>query len=279
MINAEPGWKTVFVPVSWISKELDGKIQAILWMQRQSLFQYWCLLIRKRAKLAKLQNCGRDGCGFHVGNSVMNGGRRRCDAYYDIVSWLVFRGSMAVGVAKMNQSRSRLKRFRYRKCLLVVALLVIVVPYTLQSIQSAREAARRREIRGGRDPAEDFKMLIAMREHYPIVPLGDRLANHSWTDPASDASPSSQMSMDAEKQLIEYEKASHQFVRSYRLRQIHDSYVGRHSRRIAVRQLPLRPPRRSSWRVFVCAASAALTMPYLLKSAERRFACACVAAG
>lgn len=97
-----------------------------------------------------------------------------------------------------------------------------VAPYVLNTIQASREAARRKEMRGGRDPAEDFKMLIATRELYPIVPLGKRLHGQSKTDHLSDTGRSSKVSSEAEQLLVEYEKESQQKVRRYRLSRLHD---------------------------------------------------------
>ena len=122
----------------------------------------------------------------------------------------------------MTSSNHRSTRFRYRKWMLIVAVLAVLLPRTLQTVQSVRETARRGAMKGGRDPAEDFKKLTAMRELYPIVPLGDRVAKPARTDSATDADPTSRISSDAERQLGEYEKASSQSVWSNRLRPLHD---------------------------------------------------------
>ena len=111
---------------------------------------------------------------------------------------------------------------RHRNCLVLVAFFAVSTPFVLQTIQTAREAARRSEISGGRDPADDFKMLMAMREIYPIVPLGDRLRRHSGIVLTSDFDQSSPISFDAEQLLFEHEDASRQLVSHYRLSRLHD---------------------------------------------------------
>lgn len=125
----------------------------------------------------------------------------------------------------MTQARAASKIRWYWMLLLFCAVFVIVVPYVLNAVQAAREAVRRTAVKnnlGHGDPVADTRTLIAMRAHFPIVPLGERLMVYSQTDGTNGEDTGRSLSSDGEQLLIQLEDKAKVDERLWALGKLHD---------------------------------------------------------